>query len=371
MRMKRTRWTGLLACAALLCGCALGNPVGSDDGGTASSGPDATVGVEHADANTVPEGTDAADATVLAGRNGFPGDFPEIPDSGGSGAGSPILGFGGDTTTDRAGNRAALVRRPVILLHGNGCHTEHENYGMLHVRDKLLAAGYVNAEIWAPSYLGQEITVAEMPTPHRSNIDDVRRFIDAVIEYLDVHSVDVVAHSLGCGMVNGYMRGLQSDGTFAAGEARIDRVASMVCVGAALYGTGYGLPYDPEFNVWGQWVSSSLQWNGVEDATPFGATTVGEMVGPDSGTIPTTRAFKATSDLDDGSRRVFYVGLWAFGDIVDGNLTNAGGLQGADLNQGFDMPDSMEGVLSAQLARHMNLLHEQVVVDAFLPFLNR
>ncbi len=362
---RRQRWAlavGALGAAALAVGCGA-TPSPRNVDGSIGGSADARV----ADAEPAAQG----DAAELDGKNGFPGDFPEIVDSGGSGEGEPIQGFGGDTTTNRDGNRAALARRPVILLHGNGCNTEDERYGFTDVRDMLLAAGYVPAEIWAPSYLGQQISVAELPVPQRNNIEDVRHFIDAVLEYLDVPEVDVVAHSLGCGMINGYLRGLQPDGSFDADESRFDRVASVVCLSGALYGTGFGVAYEPEFNVLGSWVEDSLTWDGTEDATPFGASDVADMTAPESGTIPGSRAFRATTALDGGSRRIYYAAIWALDDVIDLYLENGSGLQGADLNIGLEMPDSMAGVPNPQLARHAYLLHEQIVVDTFLPFLDR
>jgi pimeloyl-ACP methyl ester carboxylesterase len=242
---------------------------------------------------------------------------------------------------------------------------------MLRVREKLLAAGYRESEIWAPSYLGQEIAFAEMPVPQRSNIDDVRRFVDAVSEYLDVDRIDLVGHSLGCGMINGYLRGLQSDGSFDANHQRFARAGAVVCLSGALYGTGDGPLYEPEFSTSGAFVAASLDWKGVEDATPYGARSVEEMIAPTSGVIPGGRTFRAVTEVDSGRQRIHYVSLWAVDDIVDAGLKNASGLQGADLNQAFDVADTMPGVLTAGLARHMHMLHDQSVFDTFLPFLNR
>lgn len=313
-----------------------------------------------------------ADAARLDPRNGFPGDFPELYDMGGFGAGEVIVGFGGDTTTDRAGNRAALSRRPVVLLHGNGTTTFNESFGMLDVAQRLRDAGYADAEIWAPSYLGQGVSIAETPTPHRTNIGDVRAFIDAVIEYLGVEQVDVVGHSLGCGLINGYLRGLGSDGSFDHAAGRLDSIGTVVCLGGALYGTGSGFLYDPEFNVDGVWTAQSLELDGIEDATPYGSSSIAEQLAPGtSGTLPKSRPFRATTALDGDSRRIYWVALWSIGDIVDGNLPNACGLGGADLNQGFVLPDTLPGTLTAQLARHGQLLKSADVFDAMLPYLDR
>jgi pimeloyl-ACP methyl ester carboxylesterase len=353
--------------ALLLCGCAGGWP----GGGSVDAGRGGDAATTPGQDASEPGVADAAGAP-LEGRNGFPGDFPELLDRGGFGQGEVIEGFGGDTTIDRAGNRAAIVRRPVVLVHGNGVTVFDERFGMTHLREALLGAGYVDAEIWAGSYLGRNVAVAETPTPHRTNIDDVRDFVDAVLDYLAVERVDLVGHSLGCGMINGYLRGLTPDGSFDTGLHRFDRVGTVVCLGGALYGTGSGFLYEPEFNVDGAWVAATLTLDGVEDATPFGAGSTLAMEGPDTGgTLPKGRPFHAVTALDGGPTRIYWVALWSIGDIVDANLQNAGGLGGADLNQGFDLPATLPGVASPQLARHGQLLRSPEVFEAMLPYLDR
>jgi pimeloyl-ACP methyl ester carboxylesterase len=235
----------------------------------------------------------------------------------------------------------------------------------------LREIGYVDAELWAPSYLGQDIQSAELPTPQRNNIDDVRRFLDAVRTYLGVDRVDVVSHSLGCGMVNGYLRGLQPDGSFQPDDDRFDAIGTVVCLGGALYGTGEGFLYEPEFSASGDFVAASLQWNGVEDATPYGAASTAEMTVPATGTLPGGRPYALATATDDGSRRLHYVGIWSDQDIVDSGLPHTGGLQGADLIAGFDLPTTLPGVLTPALARHGHLVQHQGVFDAFAPFLDR
>ncbi len=362
------------ACVALV-GCAFA------DGGGSTSDPDATAyvwpdagGLTSADAGwSTSDGgpNSSADAATLEGRNGYPGDFPELTDSGGFGAGEIIAGFGGDDTTDRNGNRAQLVRRPVVLIHGNGTTATNDTFGMIHVRDMLNAAGYVDAEIWALSYLGQSVSIAETPTPHRTNIDDVRSFIDAVLDYTGAPAVDVISHSLGCGMINGYVRGMTTTGSFDDADNRMDKVSTVVCLGGAVYGTGYGFLYAPEFDVGGTFTSASLTWAGVEDATPYGASNEADMIAPATGLIPGAKPFKLSTSVDDNSRRIYWVALWATGDVVDGNLAGGCALQGADINQGFELPTTLPGTLTAAMARHGHLLRNQGVFDTLLPYLNR
>jgi len=347
--------------------------------------------VPESDGDTIegdaePDGGEAVEP--LEGRHGFPGDFPEITDSGGNGAGEIVLGFGGDDTINREGNRRAVVQRPVILLHGNGATATFGGslgggttpvFGMETIRDRLLENGYVTAEVWAPSYLGQDVGWADTDNPTRNNMEDVRTFIDAVIEYLDVEKVDIVGHSLGCAMILGYQRGLAADGGFDAENHRLDRVGTAVCLGGASYGTtnipGVSLLYGPEFSGTSSWLTDLRSYDGVEDPTIFGASSLDDMIAPSRGTLPGSRPFRAVSSLDDGTRRVHYVALWAFDDLVESSCawhlcTNTGGLQGADLNQGFETGSSAEGVLSAELARHANLLQEEGVFLAYLPYLD-
>jgi len=357
----------------VLAGCALA------EGGEGNTNADATTYV-WPDARLPPDaagqggdGSTASgnDAATLQGRNGYPGDFPELTDSGGFGAGEIIAGFGGNDTTDRTGNRATIARRPVIMLHGNGTNATSDTFGMTHMRDMLIAAGYNAAELWAPSYLGQSVSLAETPTPHRTNVQDVRAFIDAVLDYLDVPAVDIIAHSLGCGLANAYMRGMTTSGTFDDADHRMDKVSSVVCLGGAMYGTGYGFLYAPEFDIGGTFSSAMLSWSGVEDPTPYGAGNEANMIAPAAGMIPGARPFKLATTADDGSRRIYWAALWATGDIVDGNLAGGCGLQGADLNQGFDLPGTLPGVLTPAMAKHGHLLRNQGVFDTLLPFLNR
>ncbi|MBZ0235586.1 MAG: hypothetical protein K8M05_24865 [Deltaproteobacteria bacterium] len=361
-------WFALPGCAA----AGFGGDDGADDDGDddGAVGDDCCVDGRGGDGDG-PAPVDCTGDGAGAPRNGFPGDFPVLVDSGGSGAGMPIIGFGGDVTRGCAGNRAALTHRPVVLLHGNGVSTLDDRFGMRHIADKLRAAGYTDAELWAPSYLGQSISTAELPTPYRNNIDDVRGFIEAVRTYLGVERVDVVAHSLGCGMVNGYLRGLGRDGAFHAEDERFPAIGTVVCLGGAMYGTGDGALYEPEFSSSGAFVAASLQWAGVEDATPYGASSTAQMMVPATGTLPGGRPYARVTSADDGTRRIYYVGIWANQDIVDSGNPNTGGLQGADLVAGFELPSTLPGVLTPQLARHGHLVHAQVVFDAFAPYLDR
>ena len=135
----------------------------------------------------------------------FPADFPVIVDAS---LGTPVLGFGA----------AGQVRRtPVILLHGNNdtpFPTACNPYGSIHaLADSLLAAGYQPSELWALGYQGDQCDLLADQT-HRSgaahttaaNVDDLRRFVHAVLAYTGAKRVDIVGHSLGVTLARAWMR---------------------------------------------------------------------------------------------------------------------------------------------------------------------
>lgn len=282
---------------------------------------------------------------------GFPSDFPVLQDTGGSGSGTTLTGFGGNLSLDQAGNRAAVRRNPVILLHGNGGSADNVTWGWETFRNFLKAAGYNDSEIWAVSYLGADNSAADMSDPHRNNIDDVRRFIDAVIAYLGVTKVDIVGHSLGCGMARSYMLGLQSSGVYDNSKNRLDAVGTLVTLAGANYGLG---PYSlSEFKTGSSWEVNSHKFNGVTDDTPRGATSTAQMQSPVS-------TWKKTTSLDDNT--ITYVALTAKGDFVDGQATDTGRLVGANLNKRYDLGGGLGG--------HEAIIKSQTVFNDILPYLN-
>jgi pimeloyl-ACP methyl ester carboxylesterase len=123
-----------------------------------------------------------------------------------------LSGFGGDRLKKQAEHRSAIKKIPVILVHGNAAHSAHPKWGMELMKGFLKGAGYQDCEIWAMDYLGENNSSLDLNAPHRNHIAQFRTFVDSVKDYLDVRRLDFIAHSLGCGIVNGYLRGLQSTG---------------------------------------------------------------------------------------------------------------------------------------------------------------
>jgi pimeloyl-ACP methyl ester carboxylesterase len=147
----------------------------------------------------------AAPASAAVGTT-FPAGFPTIVDAS---LGTPVLGFGAAGAVDRT---------PVILLHGNNdtpyptaCNPFYGDVQAL--ADALEARGYAASELWALGYQGEQCDILADPTIRSSeahstvaNVPDLRRFVQAVLDYTGANRVDIVGHSLGGTLAREWMR---------------------------------------------------------------------------------------------------------------------------------------------------------------------
>lgn len=273
----------------------------------------------------------------------FPADFPVPIDAGGPGAGSPIGGFGGNPQADRAAHRAALRRlgrAPVLLVHGNGGAADVRPWDLLDQRRFLLAAGYADEIIWAPSYLGAG--AVDLFTPHTDNVEDLRTFLEAVCGYLDVEVVDVIAHSLGCTLTYALARGLAPQAAPIVWDRppAWRRLGTFVALAGAFHGLGPGSV--------GEWVTGGefmrellAETAGGGGQTPFGA---GDP--PTGGPVP---------------HAITYFCGTAAGDFVDAQRPGTGRLDGA-INRSYDLGAGTRG--------HQAIKESRAVFDDFRPLLN-
>ncbi|GGX81954.1 chitobiase/beta-hexosaminidase C-terminal domain-containing protein [Pseudoduganella dura] len=274
--------------------------------------------------------------------NQFPRDFPHT-----------LTGFGGDPSLNQAQHREACRKCPVILMHGNGGNSVHPKYGMVIMKGFLKEAGYQDCELWCCDYLGENNEAAPIPGVHRDHIDAVRGFIDDVRAYLGVARVDFIGHSLGCGMVNGYLRGLQPDGQWNSADHRLHAAGTFVSLAGAQYGLGQFS--SDEFRTGGEFETLSHQFRDVSsDDTPSGSSDSSAQIAP-------IDAWKVATSLDDDL--VNYVAVIARGDFVDQQHRDTSRRHGAHLNLVRD--------LGAGLGGHEKVIKSQAVFDAFKGYLNR
>lgn len=279
--------------------------------------------------------------------NSFPADFN-----------SSLTGFGGDPAKSQAQHRADIRKTPVVLVHGNASHSADPTFGMLRMKAFLKAHNYRDCEIWAMDYLGENNTSAILVNVHVDHIDRLRLFIDKVREYLGVRKLDFIAHSLGCSMLNGYLRGLQSDERWDYDDHRFDSAGTCVSLAGALSGLGpVGID---EFRTGSEFERNAHLFKVpggdgvVVDDTPFGASDVAQQLAPE-------RRWAAASAVDNDA--VHYVALVARNDFVDRQHPDTGFQRGADLNKAFDLGPSIRG--------HEAIVKTQGVFDTFKAYLDR
>jgi len=276
--------------------------------------------------------------------NQFPSDFPHT-----------LTGFGGDPGLNRAQHRERSKKCPVILVHGNASNSVHPTYGMLTMKAFLKDAAYQDCEIWAMDYLGENNGMHELLGVHRNRIDAFREFVDQVRDYLGVEKLDFISHSLGCGMVNAYLRGLQRDGQWNSEHHRFDVAGTSVSIAGATYGLGNGSGGIDEFRTGSQFEIASHRFGDVaNDDTPFGEDITSEQIAP-------TEEWKVTTSLDND--QVSYVAIIAREDFVDQFYPNTSRRDGADLNKVFNVGQGAAG--------HERIIKEQAVFDAFKGYLDR
>ncbi len=138
--------------------------------------------------------------------NTLPADFPVIVDGS---LGKPIIGFGA---------AGSVERTPVIFVHGNNdtpFATACNPYGRMQAVAQYLAdaGGYAASELWGLGYQGDQCDLLADPTLRSgsahtttANVDDLRRFVHAVLHYTGAKQIDIVGHSLGVIVTREWLR---------------------------------------------------------------------------------------------------------------------------------------------------------------------
>jgi pimeloyl-ACP methyl ester carboxylesterase len=263
-----------------------------------------------------------------------------------------LTGFGGDRLKNKAEHRSSIRKTPVILVHGNAAHSAHPKWGMETMKGFFKDTGYQDCEIWAMDYLGENNTATDFSDPHRNHIAQFRTFIKRVKDYLGVTKVDFIAHSLGCGMVNGFLRGLQPDGRWNNDDHGLDMTSTFVSLAGATYGLGLG--GQREFRTGSAFEVNSHVFANVVDDTPRGENDVAAQESP-------VGSWKKTTSLDNDEIR--YVAITSTNDFVDAQNRDTGRREGADRNLRLDFGGGIDG--------HEKIIKSRTTFAAFQPYLNK
>jgi pimeloyl-ACP methyl ester carboxylesterase len=147
----------------------------------------------------------AAVACAATVGSTFPPDFPVPQDAS---LNKPLIGFGA---------AGPVTRTPVILVHGNNdtpYPTACNPFGRMQALAQHLADdGWATSELWGLGYQGDQCDLVADQTIRSSaqhtaaaSVDDLRRFVRAVLAYTGAERVDLVGHSLGVVVVREWLR---------------------------------------------------------------------------------------------------------------------------------------------------------------------
>ena len=106
-----------------------------------------------------------------------------------------------------------LERIPVVFIHGNSDRAQGGLFdGWSEVLPGYLRNGYRSAELYGTSYGYPESMTADEYTHDQANVMQVRRMMEAVLEYTGSDTIHVVAHSLGVTIARrAILGGLEND----------------------------------------------------------------------------------------------------------------------------------------------------------------
>jgi pimeloyl-ACP methyl ester carboxylesterase len=137
--------------------------------------------------------------------NAFPADFAPILDAS---LGTALIGFGA----------AGPVRHtPIVFVHGNNdtpYPTACNPFGKMQAFAQFMANhGYALSELWGLGYQGDQCDLLADQTRRSAlahtaaaNVEDLRRFVHAVLAYTGAREVDIVGHSLGVIVAREWLR---------------------------------------------------------------------------------------------------------------------------------------------------------------------
>jgi hypothetical protein len=138
-------------------------------------------------------------------------------------------------------NDDCLTHTPVLFIHGNSDRAiEGLLGGWTDSREIFLRNGYRSAELYATTYGSPDTQTPDQYAHTQDNILQVRRFIEAVLEYTGSEQVNIVAHSLGVTLARRAILGgneMDADGSiYDIGPTLTDQINVFVGIAGANQG---------------------------------------------------------------------------------------------------------------------------------------
>ena len=138
-------------------------------------------------------------------------------------------------------NEDCLQRTPILFVHGNSDRATGGLFdGWAKVLPGYLRNGYRSSELYATSYGYPESMTVDEYTHSQINIMQVRRMMEAILEYTGSDTINVVAHSLGVTMARrAILGGLEVDidgSTYDIGQPLSESVDTFIGIAGANLG---------------------------------------------------------------------------------------------------------------------------------------
>lgn len=184
------------------------------------------------------------DFTTWLGANGYGSyDFERIDVVGGS--------FGG-----REFPGQPITHDPVIFIHGNSDSALGYGPGLTGWSDSIeyfLSQGYSKAELYATTWGPADPLQTAMQYHSRQNLEYLRAFVEAVLDYTGAAKVDIISHSMGVTLGRKIVKGGPghdgaAGGSYNLGPALTSRIDTFVGISggnrglASCYYTGPTTP---------------------------------------------------------------------------------------------------------------------------------
>lgn len=210
---------------------------------------------------SVPVGLSSHFRTFLAQSEYSGFDFNRADIDGGS--------FGGF-----ASSSDCIERQPVIFIHGNSDRALGGGIGGWEDSvAEFTSRGYRRAELYGTTYGPASALQASNYYHSRENILQVRRFIEAVLDYTGADKVDIISHSMGVTLARKAIKGgsandLADGGDYFIGGSLSDRVDTFVGIAGGNQGLAscYLAPTTPTCGT----------TNGFYPGFPFGLSIIGQ-----------------------------------------------------------------------------------------------
>eukprot|EP00347_Sterkiella_histriomuscorum_P014097 403362179 len=154
--------------------------------------------------------------------------------------------FFGGSFGGKEDDSTQITRRPVIFIHGAADQIigeEWANNGFRYSIEYFLEHGYSKAELYGSMWGYNDLDYEHNLIHDVEWILQIRKFIEAVLEYTGAEQVDIICHSMGVTLSRGAIKGgfydISKNQPVYVGEPLTKRVRSYIAIAGGNYGVTF------------------------------------------------------------------------------------------------------------------------------------